>query len=340
MYNLEPGLSVIVPIYNVEKYVEKSIRSILNSKLKYLKVIVIDDHGTDRSMKIVENLAKVDSRISIFHNDKNRGLAYSRNHGIEKVTTTYMAFLDSDDWVCPGFYDLLMDSAIHDDSDIAAGQVIYSYPKSGKEQYGWVSYWSFLNQKKILSNSHDKQNIIFACACWNKIYRTSLIHKYGLRFPINLYIEDIPFTFLTTALANKISVVKEAKLYYLQRSNSIMKSLKTSKRVFDIFQVMKITYSDLHKLPIEMRANYKQILDHFWIFNLINWSSQIEAPFQQDFEKTVRNKLSKINPGNNPYIFGEHLQIYLTFMKTPCKYNLLLFNRLQICTITKSWLTE
>ena len=289
---LIPGLSVIIPIYNVEKYVEKSISSVFESHIPNLRIIAVDDHGTDRSVEIVNELAKKDSRIVVIHNDKNRGLAFSRNHGIEYVQTTHLAFLDSDDWVAPRFYDRLMETSIKENADISTGQVIYTYPETGIKREEWVSWWSFHSGKKLLSSPEEKQDIIYACACWNKIYRTSFIRNNNIYFPVDLFIEDVPFTFLASALANKIVLVKDAELYYRQRANSIMKDLKTSKRIFDVFKIMDICYKRLNLVSKDLQPVYKQILDHFWIFNLHSWST---AVCDQDYDVFLTELKKKIS---------------------------------------------
>ena len=245
MCYLEKGLTVIVPVYNVELYVEQCILSILSSNINNLKVIVVDDHGTDNSMNVVRQMATKDTRIKIIQNDKNRGLAYSRNHGIDAVETTHLAFLDSDDWVSPDFYDKLYEASLASDVDISVGNVIYTYPETGVRREEWVSWWSFHSGHSLLDTVEKKQDIIYACACWNKVYRTDFIKKNRCYFPIGLFIEDVPFTFLTTALSNKIKLVKEVELYYRQRSNSIMKDLKKSRRIFDVFKIMDLCYESL-----------------------------------------------------------------------------------------------
>lgn len=339
---LQPGLSVIIPIYNVEQYVKKSILSVFESKIQNLRIIAVDDHGSDRSIEIVKELAKHDPRIEIIHNDRNRGLAFSRNHGIKFVKTTHLAFLDSDDWVAPGFYDRLMEMSIKENADISTGQVIYTYPETGIKREEWVSWWSFHSGKKLLSSPEEKQDIIYACACWNKVYRTSFIRNNDISFPVDLFIEDVPFTFLATALANKITLVKEAELYYRQRSNSIMKDLKTSKRVFDVFKIMDICYQRLNLIHEDLQPIYKQILDHFWIFNLHSWSTAVCDQDYDIFLKELKARYRLIDITNNPFITPEHIQIYKDTLNLQDFYRIFLFGKfpLKVTISPNSWITQ
>ncbi len=115
-------VSVIVPVYNVEKYLEECIESLINQTLTDIEIICINDGSTDNSLKILEELQKKDNRIKII-NQKNSGVSSARNNGIENATGEYIGFVDSDDWIDSDYYEKLYNTAKKYNSDIAAGDM-------------------------------------------------------------------------------------------------------------------------------------------------------------------------------------------------------------------------
>ena len=341
---LVPGLTVIVPIFNVEAYVEKSIKSILLSNVDNLHIIAVDDCGDDGSMDIVRRLAATDSRIEIISNNRNQGLAFSRNQGINHVSTSHLAFLDSDDWVAPDFYSRLMSVAIQEDSDIVAGNVIYVWPENQTQKRGWVSEWTFCevtNDKPVLSTPKEKIGIICACACWNKVYSTEFIRKNSLYFPLNIYIEDVPFTFLSTALANHISLVKDTNLFYRQRTASIMNDLKSSKRIFDIFKVMDLCAASLESIYENERDIFRQILDVFIVINLTSWTSAVCANDYDRFVTEVRRRFRLVDAEQNPFLPSKYRCLWRRMLDIHVRWRMELFGCIPLGIITEpSWLTN
>ncbi len=305
-----PLASVIVPVYNVSKYIEQCLQSLLMQTMKEIEIIVVDDCGTDDSIKKAEKLAKKDKRIKIIHNKNNQGLAESRNIGLKHVESKYVAFLDSDDWVAGDFIEKLYNACIKENADIAVSDVIYYYNKN-KQTREWVSIWNFKSGKKIVSEPKDKQYNIYACACWNKLYNMELFTKYYLKFPKGLYIEDVPITFITTMLADKIALVKDTKLYYRMRNDSIMAVAKADRKPFDIFKIYEYTEALLNKhKKIDKRGLYKQILDNFEIFNIYSWHMAVHSIFKDEFWQNMRSVFMKINIKHNPFITAESRNIY------------------------------
>ena len=205
-------LSVIIPVYNVAKFLPECLNSVINQTYKNLEIILVNDGSTDNSGKICDEYALKDDRIKVIHK-KNGGLSDARNTGLKSCNGTLIAFLDSDDYLAKDFYEKLITSIETDNSDIAIGETYYVYPDEIKTN-GWVNYYNFKSNKKIISSIKDKSNLIYACACWNKVYKSELIKNNKLQFPYGLYMEDLPFTFASTIYASKISLVKNAILYY------------------------------------------------------------------------------------------------------------------------------
>ncbi len=307
---MKPLVSIIVPVYNVSNYIEQCLNSLTNQTLKEIEIIVVDDCGTDDSIDKAEKLAKKDKRIKIVHNKTNQGLAESRNIGLKYVKTEYVAFLDSDDWVAEDFIEKLYNACIIENADIAVSDVIYYYNQN-KQTREWVSTWNFKSGKKINSEPEDKQYNMYACACWNKLYRTELFVKYNLKFPKGLYIEDVPITFITTMLANKIVMVEDTRLYYRMRNDSIMATSKTDRKPFDIFKIYEYTEALFNEYKeFDKHKQYRQILDNFEIFNIYGWHARTGYPLKDEFWQKMRKVFKNINIEHNSFITPESRDFY------------------------------
>ena len=111
-------ISIIVPVYNVEKYIRRCINSILNQTYQYLEIILVDDGSTDNSGLICDKYAHMDNRITVIHK-KNGGLSSARNTGIDIAKGAYIGFIDSDDWIAPETYEVLYRNLVHYDADVS-----------------------------------------------------------------------------------------------------------------------------------------------------------------------------------------------------------------------------
>ncbi len=345
-----PRVSIIVPVYNVSSYIERCINSLTQQTLKDIEIIIVDDCGTDDSIAKVQKIADKDERIIIVHNQENQGLAEARNIGLKYVKSEYVSFLDSDDWVATDFYEKLYNDIMKYKADIAIGDVLYYR----KEQYSltreWVSIWNFKSKKKVITSPKDKQFNIYACACWNKLYKTSLFTDYDLKYPKGLKIEDVPITTVSTVLAKKIVLVPDAILYYRQRSDSIMGAALKSRTSFDIFKIYEYTDALLSKIGNINRKSYKVyklIIDNFKIFNIYSWYSNTNPDYQSEFYEIMQDTFKKIDISSNPYITKETKEIYELVVSennfneiTTCKlFNSILLGRLiRLNNLTKIYL--
>ncbi len=306
-------ISIIVPTYNVSSYIEQCIFSLTQQTFKDIEILVVDDCGTDDSIDKVTKIAKTDKRIKIIHNKTNQGVAETRNIGLKHVSAPYTSFLDPDDWVAPDFYEKLYSDITKYDADIAVSDVLYYYKEDSSLSRAWVSQWNFKTKKKVVSSPTEKQFNIYGCACWGKLYKTTLFTQYDVKCPKGLKIEDVPITAITTILAKRIVLVKEAVLYYRQHKDSIMASSKKDKTPFDIFKIYE--YTDTLIRDIEKKSNkdfgsYHQIMDNFKIFNIYAWYNRTAPDYQSEFFNNMREIFKKINIKQNPYITLESKKIY------------------------------
>lgn len=227
---LEPVISVIVSIYNVQAYVEKSVHSIQNQTYKNLEIILVDDGSTDNSGNICDEFANDDARIKVIHK-VNGGLSSARNEGIKVATGEYIAFVDGDDWIDEDMYEGMLSAIVKHDADIA----ICNYKEISKKGIRDTSSDDivvFEGRETLKVFIEEDVNYQIQNAAWNKLYKRSLMGE--LRFPEGKLFEDIVYT--TKLLAGSKRAVYVNKAYYnyiFDRSDSIMNSKKVERLLTD-----------------------------------------------------------------------------------------------------------
>lgn len=219
-----PKVSVIVPVYNVEKYVEKCLKSLVNQTLQDIEIIVVDDGSKDDSKKIVDRfIKKYPSKLKYLHKE-NGGLSSARNFGIPYAKGEYIAFLDSDDYVETTMYEEMYNLAKKEDADMVECDFIWEYPNKQKYDYGVV-----YNGKK---EAIEKARVV----AWNKLIKREIIENEKIEFPFGLRYEDVEFFYKLVPSLNKISFMKKYFIHYVQRENSIANTQNTKTK--DIFKVL------------------------------------------------------------------------------------------------------
>ncbi|MEI0489937.1 glycosyltransferase family 2 protein [Brachyspira pulli] len=185
-------VSIIIPIYNAEQYLEECLNSVVNQTLKEIEIICINDCSTDSSLKILEEYAKKDNRIKIFHTEKSSGgPATGRNMGIEKSSGEYIAFIDSDDYIDQRFYEELYKTAKKYNADIINNLNIIEYYENGKykncfchinnyDKKAKLEYKIIFNKNAIME--HNK--FFLGWVIWNKLYKKSFIIDNNMKFII------------------------------------------------------------------------------------------------------------------------------------------------------------
>lgn len=210
-------VSVIVPVYNVEKYLKRCLDSLINQTLSDIDIICINDGSKDSSLQILEQYAQKDSRIVIY-NQENSGLSVARNTGLEHASGEYIGFVDSDDWVDLDFYEKLYNSAKNNNADIAVADFIREHPNKKPKRLK-------LKEEKIYTTPEDKFMIckVHREGCvWNKIYRTEFIHSINLKFVPKMYYEDRDFTIRSLYFSKKLVTTPNTYYRYFVNPKSIV----------------------------------------------------------------------------------------------------------------------
>lgn len=219
-----PKVSVIVPVYNVEKYIQKCLESLINQTLKDIEIIVVNDGSTDNSDNIIrEYVKKYNDKIK-YYIKKNGGLSDARNYGLKFATGDYIAFLDSDDYVDTTIYEKMYNKAIKEKCDYVECDFIWKYDNKEKRDIG-IRY----------KNKHEML-IRARVVAWNKLIKRNLIEKIKIEFPKGLRYEDVEFFYKLLPHIQKFGVVEECLIYYVQRDSSIANT--QNERTSEIFKVL------------------------------------------------------------------------------------------------------
>lgn len=223
-------VSIIIPVYNVEKYIEKCLDSLVNQTLSDIEVIVVNDGSPDNSQKIIDKYVEKYPNIVRSFIKENGGQGSARNYGLEKATGEYIGYVDSDDYVSIDMYEKLYNKAKEDDLDIVICGNYVVYENLTKEKIELNNY--------VLEDKHDNAFFGKLGVC-NKIYKKSLVQK--LAFRSKKWYEDLDFTVKALSSAKKVDYVDEPLYYYLYREGSTMNNsnIQRNLEILDAFEEVK-----------------------------------------------------------------------------------------------------
>jgi len=217
--NIRPLVSVVIPVYNVEKYIKDCITSVIGQSYNNLQIIIINDGSNDKSEDICNEFAKKDSRI-IFIQKQNGGLSDARNVGINNANGEYIVFIDSDDYISPNFIEIMLTESIKNQSDIVACSYYKTSEHGSSPVTKNIEIIKLTNTEAVIDVLSPKS--ICEVMTWNKIYKTRLFKEYKITFPVGKIHEDNFTTFRLFYYANNVLFINLPLYYYRQRANSIM----------------------------------------------------------------------------------------------------------------------
>lgn len=236
-------ISIIVPVYNVEKYLRRCIDSILAQTYSNLEIILVDDGSPDGSGLICDEYAVLDPRVTVIHKE-NGGLSDARNAGLDVATGEYVGFVDSDDYIHPQMYEKLLSAIQSTGSNISLCSYVYVDEETGAvdESYCVMNpiKTAVLSRMQALEKINAYQpNSFFYVTAWNKLYERKLFSN--LRFVNGKIHEDEFSVHHLFNLAGKIATIEDVLYYYVQRNGSIMNSRMTKKSL-DIIDALMDRY--------------------------------------------------------------------------------------------------
>ena len=219
-----PKVSVIVPIYNVEKYLEKCINSLLSQTLEDIQIILVNDGSKDNSGNIAKEYEKNNKDRVIYVEKENGGLSDARNYGLKYATGDFIAFLDSDDYIEKNAYEEMYNKVIEENADYVECDFIWEFPNKIRVD----KQYPYKNKKEMLS--------FVRVVAWNKLIKRQLITDNNLEFPKGLRYEDVEFTYKLIPFINKFAYVDKPFIHYVQRKGSIANV--QNERTAEIFTVL------------------------------------------------------------------------------------------------------
>lgn len=254
-------ISVIVPVYKVEAYLDECVQSIVNQTYRDLEIILVDDGSPDHCGAMCDAWAAKDSRIKVIHKE-NGGLSDARNVGLDIASGEYIAFVDSDDWIMSDMYEKLLTAMKKESADISACNILSCFPDR-ERAYGCEEY-TVGDSEKILSMLYD--DTVYSVSAWNKLYRRELWED--LRFPVGKICEDAFTTYLLVDKAERIVQIPDALYCYRIRENSIMTSAFSAKRMDEEeawrynYEFIDHHYPELYKTAFDFYLQKVNILLH------------------------------------------------------------------------------
>ncbi len=250
-----PKISVIIPIYNTEKYVEKCVRSIMEQTYTNLEIICVNDGSTDSSLDILKRLQAEDNRIIII-DQPNAGLGEARNSGIVRASSEWLSFVDSDDSLVSNAYETVV-PAFHFNPDMVyfgINPIIEEGVEIGLAHHTDEAYK--VNYQGLHSLSEEMKKKLVIAAVWNKIFRKSIIEKYEIKFE-SIYYEDFAFSSQYYMVINNAYFIQDQLYNYLRRADSIMaETFSRTPRAIDHLRAMSyiLSFANKYKL-VEKHSN-------------------------------------------------------------------------------------
>ena len=267
-----PKVSIIVPVYNVEKYIEKCLNSLVKQTMEDIEIIIVNDGSKDNSINVINKFIKRYPEKIQYLEKENGGLSDARNYGLPYAKGEYIAFLDSDDYVEEDMYEKMYKLAKKENSDMVECDFIWEYPNKQKEDIGQI----YTNKKQML----EKVRVV----AWNKLIKTNIVIENKITFPKGYRYEDVEFTYKLVPYLNKVSFLKKPCVHYVQRENSI--SNLQNERTKEIFNVLD------HVLDFYKKNNiydeYKEELEYIYTRYLLCSSLLRMVKIKN---KKIKNKL-------------------------------------------------
>lgn len=307
-------ISIIVPVYNVEKYIKVCIESILNQSYINFELLLINDGSTDNSYDICKKYKELDSRIFIF-DKKNEGVSATRNFGIEKATGEWICFVDSDDWLPNNYFEKIMEDTKL--ADITFWGAKFHYSDSSTTEYNPKPV--FIENKNeiekiLLYLKENSQNFEYLGYTWNKLFKASIIKNNFIRFVTNLKLrEDEVFTLEYAQYANSIRIKNDVYYNYRVINTGLTASLKKNTEYILLASEMERLIKNYNNNDFIQRMN--QAILSYLFFSIIKskpldkiWYNQVRRfnKFNKIKRRTtisVKNKIISLLIKLNPIFF-------------------------------------
>ena len=292
-------VSIVIPVYNVEKYIEKCIISVLKQTYKDIEIIIVNDGSTDKSEEKILKYVKNDKRIKYIVK-KNGGLSSARNKGIENATGEYICFIDSDDWIAENYVECLISKIEKDKSDISICNIKYVYSDNSEKKPNYhIDKNETINNKtalKYLFKGEKYQNHAV-----NKLYKLNLFKDNNIRFPENRIYEDAFTMYKLLYKAKKISLCNKYLYFYLKNREGSILNTKFNEKRLDLLDAMV----EISKEQFIKKMNIYNEFQEFYLCNLCglfyyifpNYNLKTRKKWKKSIKEIQEHESKKISKG-------------------------------------------
>lgn len=260
---MEKILTIIVPVYNGQDYISTCLESLEKQTSDQIEILIVDDGSNDDTSKIINKYLERNDNFRCIHKE-NGGISSARNAGIKAINTKYFGFVDSDDWVEPEMFEVMLNQIIKEDADLCVCNYIWQWPNKTKYSVDGPYY----DSKEMI--------VKLMATLWNKIYKTDLIEKYDLSFPNGFRYEDAYFLYCLASNPIKIVFVDNYFVHYIQREGSITHN--HNDKVKDMIVVFDkiIEYYEAHNKKEEYSQELEFLFAKFFLGNSFLRACQIK----------------------------------------------------------------
>lgn len=299
--NNSPTLSVIIPVYKVEAYLERCVNSVLNQDYRGLEVILVDDGSPDRCPRICDDFAAKDSRVSVIHKP-NGGLSSARNAGIEKATGKYLAFLDSDDQWAEGKLTPLMEDVVKSNVEMVMFHGLSLYPD------GTVmarDYSNAIRGRCYIYDTKELYHILIEGGdlreqAGTHIVLTSFIRDNNLYFTPDLLGEDTEWMFRVLRVAKKIAVVDVGLMLYSERRPGSITNSKSANSLRDLIRVIQIS-TDYYKQDSVNDVKPFELAQCAYLWTVaLGYYSRIKKAERVEYKIALKAQFKNLNLNDHP----------------------------------------
>lgn len=280
----QPLISVIIPVYGVEKYIAQCLESVINQTYKNLEIIVVNDGTKDRSAEIAKEYAAKDSRIKVY-DFKNGGLSVARNRGLEIATGEYISYIDSDDWIDKRMYETLLETAMKNEADMVKCGIIET--NGASEEKITFSDVKIINNEQHKAFENYFKGILWTLA-WNGLYKKELAKK--VKFPDNVVHEDNYSSGMFLYLAKKVIAMPFCLNYYRVNDAGISKG--GMKKPLDKILAISKLKKDLFALGfVDKKLDWKLSVEFYHFVRGLNDGMYRVVAMQNNLYEYVMNNL-------------------------------------------------
>jgi len=313
-----PKISVIIPVYNGERYIKQCLDSLINQTFQDFEIICVNDGSTDKSLAILEQYAQKDSRIKII-NQKNTGVSPARNRAMPEAKGEYLSFLDCDDFFEPDMFERLYENSVKYDADITVCGVKFFDERTKTVKDADFIDFNILPDKKVFS-AKENSKYIFQIGlnwCWDKLYKASFVKQNNFMFQTTKVHNDSFFAAYPLTKAKRMSVLNKTLCTYRinvdTSATSMSRKIKYSLSFYEVLVLLKESLIKDNTFEF-----FKQSFANFAIDIFCGYYEFMDIKFKEEYLKNLNiEKVNISRAGYKYFLNKKHLLLYIILSYKP-----------------------